>query len=339
MIKRFIIKRSSWEFLFFHHLINRFIKKGGEQILVKSRKVIIDTDPGIDDAIAIAIALFDSKLDVQLFTTVAGNVSVEKVTKNLLKLLSFWGKDVPVAVGAGRPLLREAVDASDVHGSTGMDGYDFPEPNSNLLSEEHAVNLMYKTLMASDEKITLIGIGPLTNIALLLRMYPECSAKIDEIVIMGGSLARGNKGVLSEFNIAVDPEAAKIVFESGIPMAMAGLDVGLKALVYPEDSEKIKEMNPTGNMMYHLFKKYRGGSFKTGLKMYDSCAIAYLLAPEVFEIEETYVTVETQSTLTAGATLVDLKGYLGQPANCKVCVDVDEAKFKAWFLDSIKNCK
>lgn len=306
--------------------------------MMEKRKIIVDTDPGIDDAIAIAIALFDSSLDIQLFTTVAGNVSVDKVTKNLLKLLAFWDKKIPVAVGANRPLLREVVDASDVHGSTGMDGYDFPEPNMDLLSKEHAVNAMYKTLIASDEKITIVGIGPLTNIALLIRLFPECVEKIDEIVIMGGSLGRGNKGVLAEFNIAVDPEAAKIVFDSGIPLAMAGLDVGLKALVFPEDSEKIRKMNATGDMMYHLFKKYRGGSFNTGLKMYDSCAVALLLAPEIFKIEETYVGVETQGDLTSGATVVDLKGYLGKQPNCKVCVDIDEEKFKTWFLQAIEKC-
>lgn len=305
---------------------------------MNKRKIIIDTDPGIDDAVAIAIALFSEELDVQLFTTVAGNVSIEKVTKNLLKLLPFYGKKVPVAVGASRPLIREAIDASGVHGKTGMDGYDFPEEDHSLLLEETAVQAMARVLTESTEKITLVPIGPLTNIAILLREYPEVADKIDEIVLMGGSVGRGNAGVYSEFNIKVDPEAAKIVFESGLPIVMCGLDVGLKALVYPEDSEIIKDMNPVGNMFYSLFKAYRGGSFKTGLKMYDSCAVAYLLKPEMFEVEETFVGIETQGTYTSGATVVDLKGYCNQPANAKVTVDVDANVFKEWFLDAISKC-
>lgn len=305
---------------------------------MNKRKIIIDTDPGIDDAVAIAIALFSEELDVQLFTTVAGNVSIEKVTKNLLKLLPFYGKKVPVAVGASRPLIREAIDASGVHGKTGMDGYDFPEEDHSLLLEETAVQAMARVLTESTEKITLVPIGPLTNIAILLREYPEVADKIDEIVLMGGSVGRGNAGVYSEFNIKVDPEAAKIVFESGLPIVMCGLDVGLKALVYPEDSEIIKDMNPVGNMFYSLFKAYRGGSFKTGLKMYDSCAVAYLLKPEMFEVEETFVGIETQGIYTSGATVVDLKGYCNQPANAKVTVDVDADVFKEWFLDAISKC-
>ncbi|MGX7245395.1 ribonucleoside hydrolase RihC [Enterococcus quebecensis] len=304
----------------------------------KLRKIIIDTDPGIDDAVAIAAALFDERLDIKLFTTVAGNVSVDKVTKNLLKLLAFWNKDVPVAIGSDRPLLREAINASDIHGSTGMDGYEFPESKYELLTKNHAVIEMYKVLMDSKEKTTIVGIGPLTNIALLLRIYPECVERIEELVIMGGSLGRGNQGALSEFNIAADPEAAKIVFESRVPLTMVGLDVGEKALVLSKEREEIQKMNRTGNMIDHLFKKYRGGSLDKGLKMYDGCAIAYLLAPEMFEVKETYVAVETQGTLTAGATLVDLDGYLGKVANSRVCVDIDEQLFRQWFLEAIEKC-
>lgn len=304
----------------------------------KPRKIIIDTDPGIDDAVAIAAALFDERLDIKLFTTVAGNVSVDKVTKNLLKLLAFWNKKIPVAIGSERPLLREAINASDIHGSTGMDGYEFPEAKYEVLTKNHAVIEMYKVLMDSKEKTTIVGIGPLTNIGLLLRVYPECVERIEELVIMGGSLGRGNAGVFSEFNIAADPEAAKIVFESNISLTMVGLDVGEKALVLPKEREQIQKMNKTGDMIDQLFRKHRGGSLETGLKMYDGCAIAYLLTPEMFEVRDSYVTVETQGVLTAGATLVDLDGYLGKAANCRVCVDIDEEQFRNWFLEAIGKC-
>lgn len=302
------------------------------------RKLIIDTDPGIDDAIAIAIALFSDELDVKLITTVAGNVSLDLVTENTLKILTFFGKNIPVAKGAKEPLLVKFDDATNVHGASGMDGYDFGEPNRSNLLDEHAVNAMRRTILESDTPVTIAAIGPLTNIALLLKMYPEVKENIDEIVFMGGSLTRGNKTVMGEFNIATDPEAAKIVFASGVKLVMAGLDMGLKALVYLEDSEKIKTFGKTGDMMYSLFQKYRGGSFKTGLKMYDSCAIAYLLCPEMYEMTDTYIDVETQSPLTLGCTIVDLKGYLKMDPNAKVCTEIDPKIFKEWFLSAIKKC-
>ena len=305
---------------------------------MRKRPVIIDTDPGIDDAIALAIALYSEKLDVRLLTTVVGNVSVDKVTDNLLKLLTFWDKKIPVAKGATKPLVEPFIDASNVHGASGMDGYEFePGDLSNLL-ESHAVEAMRIELLKSTEKITLVPIGPLTNIALLFRMYPETISKVEEIVLMGGSATRGNRGVMSEFNIATDPEAAKIVFESGVPIVMAGLDVGWKALVYPEDSVKIKDMGKTGEMIYSLLQKYRGGGLKSGLKMYDSCAIAYLLEPSMFTLEETYVEVETLSPILKGTTVVDLKGYLKKESNAKVLLDINESQFKDWLLLALSKC-
>ncbi|MCJ8008684.1 ribonucleoside hydrolase RihC [Lederbergia wuyishanensis] len=302
------------------------------------RPIIIDTDPGIDDAVAIAIALYSEKLDVRLITTVAGNVSLDKVTYNALRLLKFFKKDIPVAKGASRPLIKDPIDASDIHGSTGMDGFDFEEPTDELLLKENAVNAMYRVITTSKEKITLVPIGPLTNIALLLKVYPEVKENIEEIVLMGGSTTRGNAGVMSEFNMFADPEAAKIVFQSNIPIVMAGLDVGWKALIYPEDSEQLLDMNETGKMVYQLFKKYRGGSMKTGLKMYDSFAIAYLLEPNMFKTVDTFVDVELSGTLTAGCTVVDLKGYLGKQSNAKVCTDVDAQMFTDWFFNSLRKC-
>lgn len=302
------------------------------------RPIIIDTDPGIDDAVALAIALFNEQLDVRMITTVHGNVSLEKVTYNALRLMKFYDKKVPIAKGADRPLIADIIDASDIHGETGMDGYNFEEPDNELLLDKHAVNAMYDEIMSSNEKITIVPIGPLTNIALLLRLYPEVKEKVEEIILMGGSTTRGNASVMAEFNIYADPEAAKIVFSSGLPIVMAGMDVGQNALVYPEDSAQLKDMNHTGNMFYHLFKKYRGGSFNQGLKMYDSCAIAYLLEPDLFETADTFVDIELQGKYTRGATIVDLQNYLNQKSNVKVCTDIDAEGFKNWFMENIKNC-
>jgi len=306
---------------------------------MSKKPIIIDTDPGIDDAVAIAIALFSEELDVKLLTTVSGNVSLDKVTNNLLKLLTFWNKRVPVAKGATKPLIRNNEDASGVHGQSGMDGYDFDEPDTSVLLEEHAVEAMRRTILASSQKITLVPIGPLTNIALLLSTYPEVKSNIEEIVLMGGTSIRGNYGVYSEFNIGFDPEAAKIVFESGVKIVMAGLDVGWKALVFHEDSLKIKAQNKTGEMIYALFQKYRGGSLKTGLKMYDSCAMAYLLKKEMYETVYTHVSIETQGEYTAGATLVDLKGYLKKEPNATFCLDIDASMFSEWLLEALSKCK
>lgn len=305
---------------------------------MKKIPMMIDTDPGIDDAVALAIALFDERLDVKLLTTVAGNVSADKTTTNLLKLLAFLDKKVPVAKGAEGPLIRARIDASEVHGDSGMDGYDFPEANEHLFVENHAVVEMFHVLMTQEEPITLVTIGPLTNIALLLRMYPQCKVNIKEIVMMGGNLGRGNTGIFSEFNFVADPEAAKIVIESGLPLTLVPLDVGLKVAILPEDSERIKRMGKTGDMIYHLFRNYRSGSFVTGLNMFDSCAIAYLLEPEMYTVVKTYVAIETQGEFTSGASIIDVENYLGQKNNCCVCVDIDQKKFNSWFLTAIKAC-
>lgn len=305
---------------------------------MNKRPIIIDTDPGIDDALAIAIALFSDELDVKLITTVAGNVNLELVTYNALRLLKYFNKEnIPVAKGADAPLIREFIDASNVHGKSGMEGFEFPEPTQSVINE-NAVDAMRKVILNSKEKITIVPIGPLTNIALLLKTYPEVKNNIEEIILMGGSSTRGNKGVMSEFNIATDPEAAYIVFHSGVKLTMVGLDVGLKALVFPEDSEKLKDMNKTGKMAYCLFKKYRSKSFNNGLKMYDSSAIAYLLRPDMFEKVDAYTDIELNGNLTFGCTVVDLKGYLGKSNNTTVCLDINQDEFRKWFLESIEKC-
>lgn len=306
--------------------------------MMKKKPIIIDTDPGIDDAVALAIALHDETLDVRLITTVHGNVSLDKVTRNALKLLHLFNKEIPVAAGSERPLLREAINASTIHGESGMDGHDFEEPDDHLLEKEHAVNAMYKEIMHSKDKITLVPIGPLTNIALLIRLYPEVVNHIKEIVLMGGSATRGNASPAAEFNMLADPEAANIVFHSSIPIVMLGLDIGDKAKIYNEDSEKVKGLNKTGRMIYNLFQHYRDGTMQTGLTMYDSTAIGYLIKPDMYHVVDAYVDVEVASPLTAGTTVVDFKQQLGKQPNAKVALDLDGQVFKKWFIDSLAKC-
>src|SRR5699024_858414 len=155
---------------------------------------------------------------------------------------------------------------------------------------------------------------------------------------MGGSTTKGNVYNIEEFNIYIDSKAAKIVFSNGFTIVMAGMDVGQNALVYTEDSAQLKDMNHTGNMFYHLFKKYRGGSFNQGLIMYDSCAIAYLLKPDLFETADTFVDIELQGEYTRGATIVDIQNYFNKQSNVKVCKNINEEEFKNWYMENIKNC-
>ncbi|WP_336287347.1 ribonucleoside hydrolase RihC [Cronobacter dublinensis] len=301
---------------------------------MKKTPIILDTDPGIDDAVAIAAALFSPEIDLQLITTVAGNVSVEKTTRNALQLLHFWQADVPVAQGAATPLTRPLRDAASIHGESGMDGYDFPAHDRQTLNVP-AFQAMYERLMASPEPLTLVTIGPLTNIALLLTHYPACTAKINRLVMMGGSAGRGNFTPNAEFNIAIDPEAAARVFESGIEIVMCGLDVTHQAVLTPDYLAALPALNRTGQLLHALFSNYRAGSMTTGLRMHDLCAIAWLLRPELFTLKRCFVAVETRGDYTAGTTVVDIEGRLNRPANAQVALDIDVAAFREWVAQTL----
>ncbi|MFQ7235677.1 MAG: nucleoside hydrolase, partial [Enterococcus hulanensis] len=266
---------------------------------MKKRPVILSTDPGIDDAVAIALALFSEELEVKLICPIFGNVSLEHTKANTEKLLTLYQKTPRVVLGSSRPLLREAIDASEIHGESGMDGYEFPEATIFADESQTAVEAMHEVVNEA-EKTTLVGIGPLTDIALFIHLYPQDLAKIDRIVVMGGSLGRGNYGVLSEFNFAADPEAAKIVFNSGIPIQVAPLEVGNQAKIMPEITNRLKSMGEIGEMIYQLFSKYRSGSVDAGLNMYDALAIALIVKPKIFELVSTRVEIETTASLTYG---------------------------------------
>ncbi|HCT2123589.1 TPA: ribonucleoside hydrolase RihC [Citrobacter koseri] len=294
--------------------------------------IILDIDPGIDDAAAIAAALFAPQLDLQLMTTVAGNVSVEKTTRNALQLLHFWNMDIPLAQGAATPLLRPLRDAAYVHGESGMEGYDFVAHDCQPLAKPAFIAIR-DALMSAPEPVTLVAIGPLTNIALLLTHYPECAFNIRRLVIMGGSAGRGNFTPNAEFNIAVDPEAASRVFQSGIEIVMCGLDVTNQALLAPDYLAKLPELNRTGKMLHALFSHYRSGSMNTGLRMHDLCAIAWLVRPDLFTVKPCFVAVETQGEYTAGTTVVDIEGRLGKSPNVQVALEIDVAGFQQWVAD------
>jgi non-specific riboncleoside hydrolase len=294
--------------------------------------IILDTDPGIDDAAAIAAALFAPELDLALMTTVAGNVSLEKTTRNALQLLHFWEADVPLAQGASAPLVRPLRDAADVHGESGMEGYDFVAHDRQPLAKPAFIAIR-DLLMSAPQPVTLVAIGPLTNIALLLTQYPECKFNIRRLVLMGGSAGRGNFTPNAEFNIAIDPEAAAIVFRSGLEIVMCGLDVTNDAMLDAEYLATLPTLNRTGQMLHALFSHYRSGSMTSGLRMHDLCAIAWLVRPDLFTLKPCFVAVETQGTWTSGTTVVDIEGKLGQPANAQVALGLDVAGFRRWVAE------
>ncbi|AQM40364.1 MULTISPECIES: ribonucleoside hydrolase RihC [Staphylococcus] len=298
--------------------------------------IIIDTDPGIDDAAAISFALNHPEFDLKMISTVNGNVGIEKTTANALKIKRFFNSDVPVHRGASQPLLSAIVDASEVHGESGMEGYTFPEINESDLDSTHAVEAMRDVLLKSETPITLIPIGPLTNIALLLMTYPEVKAYIKEIVLMGGSASRGNVTPLAEFNIYCDPEAAQIVFNSGLPITMIGLDVARSSSLTHETINELKSINETGKMLHQLFKHYRGDDFEKGINVYDAYTLLYLLHPEHFVVREADVQIETDGKLTKGASVVDFKS---QFPNTTVVMSVQANIFKQMFIDALKYCK
>ena len=298
--------------------------------------IIIDTDPGIDDAAAISFALNHPEFDLKMISTVNGNVGIEKTTANALKLKRFFNSDIPVHRGASQPLLSDIVDASDVHGESGMEGYTFPEINESDLDSTHAVEAMRDVLLKSETPITLIPIGPLTNIALLLMTYPEVKAYIKEIVLMGGSASRGNVTPLAEFNIYCDPEAAQIVFNAGLPLTMIGLDVARSSSLTHDTINELNSINDTGKMLHQLFNHYRGDDFEKGINVYDAYTLLYLLHPEHFDVQEADVQIETDGKLTKGASVVDFKS---QFPNTTVVMSVQANIFKQMFIDALKYCK
>ena len=300
-----------------------------------AKPLIIDTDPGIDDAAAITLLVDEPAFDIKLIASVSGNVGIGHTTNNALKLLTFLGRRMPVARGAAAPLMRDNRFATEAHGKSGMGSFEFPEPDDSLLTEDNAVLEERKVLMESTEPVTILTLGPLTNIALLLATFPEVKSHIERIVSMGGSTERGNIGVYGEFNISVDPEAAKMVFRSGLPITMVGLDIGRKAHLIPNDLDDLEAAGEVGKMVGSLFRSYDGGHIEEGIKMYDPSAAMVLIEPELFTMRSAFVDVEISSPITLGATAVDYDGILSEEKNSDVCVDVDVDGFRKSFVDRI----
>jgi len=291
----------------------------------------MDCDPGHDDAIALILAYGSDKIEIRAVTTTAGNQTIEKTTNNALRIMTFLGAKIPVAPGCAKPLFRDLIIAPEVHGESGLDGPVLPEPAYEA-EPVHAVELMAETVKNSNEKITIVPTGALTNVALFLLTYPELKDRIERISLMGGACWGGNWTPAAEFNILVDPEAARIVFESGIPITMSGLDVTHKAYIADDDRERFRKTGTkTAVMVAELldfFAKFHDENFDFhGSPLHDPCAVAWLIAPEIFTGRDCHVEIETTGKLTTGSTVVDFYNVLKKEKNATVLFDIDREKF------------
>lgn len=316
-------------------------------ITMKRRPIIIDCDPGHDDAMAILWALASEELEIKAITTVAGNQTIEKVTNNAIRVLTKARKyDIPVAKGAEAPLVRKLVVGGElVHGDSGLEGPVLPE-NGFEVSKLRALELLIKVLEESEEKVTIVGIGPLTNVAQLLITRPDLKEKIEQISIMGGGTV-GNWTPAAEYNIFEDPEAARVVFNCGLPIIMAGLDVTQKAYVTREENEQLRAQGNeisvfTAELIDYFSRYHYEVEGFPGCTLHDPCAIAVLVHPEIFESKQCNVDVELTGELTTGMTVVDTIDYqkklFGKDVNhnTKFLYGVDREKFVKYFFEAMK---
>jgi purine nucleosidase len=306
------------------------------------RKIIIDTDPGQDDAVAILVALASPELEVLGITAVAGNVPLSLTEKNARKICELAGRpEIKVFAGAMHPMLRPLVTAENVHGKTGLNGPDLPEPKMPL-QEGHAVDFILETLMREEAgSVTLCPLGPLTNIALALEREPKIAPRIREIVLMGGGFFEGgNVTPAAEFNIYVDPHAADVVLKSGIPIVMVPLDCTHKALTTAKRVAAFRGLGSRPGIataeMLEFFERFDESKYGTdGGPLHDPCVIAYLLKPELFSGRHINVSVEIASELTMGMTVADWWGVTKRPKNVTYLRDVDHEGFFELLIERI----
>ena len=301
---------------------------------MQKEKIILDCDPGHDDAVAIMLAAINPKIELLGITVVAGNQKLEKTVNNALKVCNHLNLDVPVYSGMSRPMIREQLIADDIHGETGLDGPKFEELKIKA-EDKHAVNFIIDTLMNSDEKITLVPTGPLTNIGMAIRFEPRIIEKINRIVLMGGSYQLGNMTPAAEFNILADPDAAHIVFSSGVKVVMMGLDLTRQASATKEVVEKIKSLNNKASKLFVDLMEFFAASQKnvfgwSAPPVHDPTTIAYIIDPECIEVKPMFCEIELWSEKSYGRTICDYFGILKKEPNVDVAVKLDFDRF--WNL-------
>jgi pyrimidine-specific ribonucleoside hydrolase len=302
--------------------------------------LILDCDPGHDDALAIIVALARPELQLLAVTTVAGNASLEATTRNALRVLALVGRtDIPVAAGAAGPLRRPLHVASNVHGASGLEGADLPDAAIEP-RREGAIELIRSVLLAAPEPVTIAAVGPLTNIALLTQEHPELLGRVAGFRIMGGAITEGNTTASAEFNIWQDPEAARIVFDSGRPITLMTLDVTHQALFGALDVERLDALGTRVSAVFadllRYFARFHADRYGwDGSPIHDAVAVAHLALPDLVRTAAYRVDVETTSELTRGRTVVDLHGLTGQPPNVEVGVGIDRARFVDVLVDAV----
>jgi pyrimidine-specific ribonucleoside hydrolase len=304
------------------------------------RRILLDCDPGHDDALAITLALARPELEVLGITTVAGNSPVEKTTRNALRVLTLLGRpDVPVAAGAARPLVRDPWVPVEFHGESGLDGAELPEAASEA-RPEGARTMAATILETAPGPVTMVATGPLTNVALLLQARPDLHARIERICLMGGSLGVGNTTASAEYNIWQDPEAARVVFEAGVPVSMMGLDVTHRALFLDPDVARLEAVGTHVARVFADLLRFFAGYHRRrygwdGSPIHDAVAVAHLAVPGIVATTPLRVDIETAGVLTRGRTVADPEGLQGLPANAEVGLDIDRERFVSLLIEAI----
>ena len=307
-------------------------------------RIILDTDPGADDALAILLMLASPEIKLEAITTVHGNVNIEKTTRNALALLEFLNaKNIPVAKGCSLPLVKPPhIPSGAVHGASGMGRTNLPEPKIKPI-ETHAVDYLIERFLAEPNELTLFAVGPLTNVALAIRKEPRFAQAVKELVIMGGAVrSGGNMSPLAEFNIYEDPHAAHIVFNSGIPITLIPLDVTYKCLLTSADVERLNQIDsPISKFVRDVTADYMAFYLKyegfAGSALHDPLTVATVIAPELLSLEEHYVDVDISGGISTGKTYADFMKVAKKPANMKVALDVKGREFVELFIERMEN--
>lgn len=304
---------------------------------MKPRTIIIDCDPGVDDTFALFYAFAQDHLNIPLVCSVSGNVDVEYTTENLRRVVAMQDRKPLVAKGANRPLVSEPFYATYIHGKNGMGGYQFKDDKLAPLSSMSAVKAMFDVISKSSEKITLVAVGPLTNIAQLFMDHPEVKTKIELLSIMGGGLKGGNTNIAAEFNFLVDPEAAKYVFDQEVPIMMAGLDVTEKAFIDETHLRRIAESSDIGKFLSEVILGARGQDalgFRTSL--HDVVSVMALDHLEIYEYEDLHVVIETEGVYTRGMSIADQRLRNRIEGNVRVLRDIDHDRFMDLLCESLE---
>ena len=305
------------------------------------RNIVLDCDPGHDDAVAILLAGKNPNLNLLGISVVAGNQTIEKTARNALNVATFLGINVPIAIGCEFPMVRERVICAAIHGESGLDGFEFPNYGDKF-DKRHGVQLLIDSVMNND-KVTIVATGPLTNVAMAIKMEPKILERLDEIVIMGGSVDNGNTSPAAEFNIMCDPEAAHVVFSSGVTVRMVGLNVTRKVIVTPEVVDRMEKINnKASDMFVKLMRVFNENQRKTfGVAagpLHDPATIASIIDKDLIKWQKMNVVIDISHGPSYGRTNCDIFDYLHAPHNVYVAMDIDVNKYWDIIEESIRAC-